>query len=167
MTQTDQFAAPLCFRGPRTIPGPQPVSYVLLDERSEGQVTVRQKNRDLFFLSLGEAVAVCANFAKCKADFTNEVTDLLEKLSGWVTVRRDKIGSAHLTFRRDGSILFLVIQKAVEFDEPLSDELTDLDIEIAMDPAFGLINFDVLAIPAVSTESANAFLSSGEVYTHA
>lgn len=106
------------------------------------------------------------NFAKCKADFTNQVADLLEKLGDWVTARKGKIGSAHLTFRRDSSIL-LVIQKAVEFDEQLSDELTELDIEIATDPAFGLVNFDVLAIPAVSTESANAFLSSGEVYSHA
>ena len=106
-------------------------------------------------------------FAKCKADFTGQIADLLEILSDWVKTRRSRIRSARLTFRPDRSVLFVVMQKDIPFDAELSGQLTDLDIAIANDAKFGLLNLDVLAIPAVSEESANAFLSSGEVFTHA
>lgn len=144
-----------------------PMSYVLLDEAMEGEVRVRRKNRDMFFMTLGEAVAVCADFAKDKNDFTAQVTDLLDALSEWVTQRRDGIKSAHLTFRPDRSVFFVVMQKETPFDAKLSEELTDLDINVANDPAFDRLKLDVLLIPAVSRDSANAFLSSGEVFTHA
>lgn len=146
----------------------QTLSYVLLDEGAEGEVRITQRNRDQFFLSLGEAVAACAAFAKSKFDFAGQVADLLETLSKWVRARRDRISAAHLTFRPENNdIRFVVMQKAVEFDSQLSEELTDLDIEIANSEAYDLISLDVLAIPAVSLESANAFLSSGQVFTHA
>jgi hypothetical protein len=144
----------------------QAISYVLYEEQG-GQVQVVRKNRDQFFLSLGEAVAVFAAFASSRVDFRSQMSDLLDKLSDWVRSREDKIKSACFTVRPDNSSLFVVTQKDVPFDETLSDELTDLDIEIANDEAYSLISLDVLAIPAVSRESANAFLSSGRVFTHA
>jgi hypothetical protein len=64
-------------------------------------------------------------------------------------------------------ILFVAIQKGIAFDETLSGDLTQLDILVANDDAYKLIDFDVLAIPAVSIKSAGAFLSSGTVFTHA
>jgi hypothetical protein len=149
------------------MPEAQPISYVLLDEGTGGQVQVIRKNRDQFFLSLGEAVAVCAAFVMSRADFVSQMSDLLDKLSEWVRIRGDKIKSAFFTVRPDNSALFVVTQREVPFDATLSDELTDLDIEIANSEAYSLINLDVLAIPAVSRDSANAFLSSGRVFTHA
>jgi hypothetical protein len=149
------------------MPEPQAISYVLLDEETGGKVQVIRKNRDQFFLSLGEAVAVCAAFAASRADFKNQMPDLLDKLSEWVKARQDKIKSAYFTVRPDNSALFLVTQREVPFDETLSDDLTDLDIEIANSAAYSLINLDVLSIPAVSRDSANAFLSSGQVFAHA
>lgn len=145
----------------------QPVSIVILDEETEAQVRVKQKNRDQFFLSLGEAVAACAAFVKSSKYFTSQVADLLEVLSNWVKARKDRIRSANLTFRLDNSVLFVITQKGVAFDEELSKDLTELDIAIANDEAYDLIHLDVLAIPAVSRDSANAFLSSGQVFTHA
>ena len=152
--------------GQATMSEAQAISYVLFEEQG-GQVQVVRKNRDQFFLSLGEAVAVVAAFASSRVDFTSQMSDLLDKLSEWVRAREDKIKSAFFTVRPNNSSLFLVTQKGIQFDETLSDELTDLDIEIANSDAYSLINLDVLAIPAVSRESANAFLSSGRVFTHA
>jgi hypothetical protein len=91
-TISADVAASLRVRRLWPVPDPQPVSYVLLDDQIEGQVAVRQKNRDLFLLSLGEAVAVCANFARYKTAFTGQIRDLLTKLSEWVTARKDRIG---------------------------------------------------------------------------
>ena len=146
-----------------------PISLVLLDESHDPatQVRVSRKTRDMFFLSLGEAVEACSAFVTSKIDFSNQMADLLDLLSAWVTERKERIKAAHLTLRRDNSVLFVVTQKEVRFDEALSDDLTRLDIDVANNPAFELITLDVLAIPAVSAESATAFLSSGQVYTHA
>ena len=149
------------------MPEPQAISYVLLDEETGGQVQVIRRNRDQFFLSLGEAVAVCAAFAASKAEFKSQMPDLLDKLSDWVKARQARIKSAFFTVRPDNSALFVVTQKESPFDETLSNDLTDLDIEIANSAAYSLINLDVLAIPAVSRDSANAFLSSGQIFAHA
>ncbi len=154
--------------GPWVLPEMRPISYVLLDEEWDVlQVKVKRKNRDQFFLTLGEAVTALTAFDEYKHDFTNQIMDLLEELSNWVKAHKKSIRSAHLTIRRDGSILFVVMQKGIQFDAELSAELTEVDIAVANNPAFDLIKLDVLAIPKVSRESANAFLSSGEVYTHA
>ena len=136
------------------MPVTQAISYVLYEEAG-GKVKVVRKNRDQFFLSLGEAVAVFATFASSREHFSGQMSDLLDKLNDWVRTREDKIKSAFFTVRPDNSCLFVVTQKGVPFDETLSDELTDLDIEVSNSDTYSLISFDVLAIPAVSTESAN------------
>ena len=145
----------------------QPISIVLLDEAADARVMVMPKSRDQFFLSLGEAVTACRSFVEGAKDFGAQMSDLLELLANWIEARKDRIKAAYLTLRCDNSVLFVVTQKVLEFDERLSSELTELDISIATNEAFQLICFDVLAIPAVSRESAEAFLSSGKVLTHA
>jgi hypothetical protein len=144
-------------------------SIVILDEEldPETQVQVLQKSRDRFFLSLSEAVQACASFATHKNDYSDQVSDLLNILHKWVEGHHSRIRAAHLTIRPRGDLLFIVVQKEHKFDESLSSDLTQLDLDIANDEAYKLITFDVLAIPAVSRESANAFLSSGKVLTHA
>ena len=128
---------------------------------------VKRKSRDMFFVDVTEAALACAAVADFKV-FTGQMADLLDKLSDWVKLRRDRLKGAHLTLRQNHrSVLFVIMQKDIPFDAELSDELTDLDIEVANDEAFKLLTLDVLAIPAVSRESANAFLSSGKAYTHA
>jgi len=100
-------------------------------------------------------------------DFSSQLSDLLDLLGRWVEDRRDRIKAAFVTVRPGGDILLLVMQKDIPFDEQLSSELTQLDIDVANNEAYELIDFDVLAIPAVSRKSADAFLSSGDVFTHA
>jgi hypothetical protein len=147
----------------------KPISLVILDEEQDSntQVQVLRKNRDQFFLSLREAVESCAAFATRKHDYSSQISDLLDLLSKWVEERRDRIKSAYCTVRPGGNIFFLVVQKAIAFDQELSSQLTQLDIDVANSETYALIDFDVLAIPAVSRKSADAFLASGKVYTHA
>jgi hypothetical protein len=144
-------------------------SLVILDEEldPETRVQVLRKSRDRFFLSLNEAVQACGMFARHKNDYSDQVSDLLDLLHKWVEGHRGQIRAAHVTIRPRGDLLFVVVQKGLQFDENLSSDLTQLDLDVANTDAYELVNLDVLALPAVSRESANAFLSSGEVYTHA
>jgi hypothetical protein len=96
-----------------------------------------------------------------------QVGELMMHLSQWVKDHRRYIKSAFLNFRIGNKVLFLVMQKDTPFDPALSELLADLDIEVANKAAFNLIDLDVMAIPPVSRESAEAFLSCGQVFTHA
>ncbi len=55
----------------------------------------------------------------------------------------------------------------VEFDRELSDELTELDLAVANDLRLELIDLNVMGIPCVSRESAEAFLASGQLLNYA
>lgn len=145
----------------------QRVTFVLLDEDDERSVVVRPKDNDKFVVSSQEAVAACFAYDKFVGGLKKQVDELMEHLSQWVKDHRQYIKSAFVTFRVGNSMLFLVMQKETLFDPVLSEHLTDLDIEIANNPSFNLIDLDVMAIPPVSRESAEAFLSCGQVFTHA
>lgn len=145
----------------------QRVTFVLLDEDDDRSVVVRPKDNDKFVVSSKEAVAACFAYDKFVGGLKKQVDELMDHLSQWVKDHRQYIKSAFLTFRVGNSMLFLVMQKEAPFDPVLSEHLTDLDIEIANNSAFNLIDLDVMAIPPVSRESAEAFLSCGQVFTHA
>ena len=52
-------------------------------------------------------------------------------------------------------------------DPQLVDSLTALDISIACDEAFDLIQLNVLSLPLVAREGASAFLSDGKILNYA
>jgi hypothetical protein len=145
----------------------QRVTYVLLDEDDDRSVVVRPRDNDKFMVTSKEAVAACFAYDKFVSGTNKQVAELMGRLSLWVKDHRQYIKSAFVTFRMGNSMLFLVMQKEPLFDPMLSEHLTDLDIEIANDASFDLIDLDVMAIPPVSRESAEAFLSCGQVFTHA
>ena len=76
------------------------------------------------------------------------------------------ISTAKLNVRQY-DILFVATQKTVEREVVLVDRLTELDLEISTASTFDLISLNVLSLPLVDSESAAAFLSSGEILTHA
>ncbi len=140
-------------------------SLVLLAEQSDDQALVKLNDGDVFFVAVADAARACSAFDKAR-DFSVQFARLLETLARWIDSRRERMKSAHLTIR-ERDILFVVMQKSVQFDGELADALTELDLLIANSPEFQLIDLDVMALPAVSPDSAKAFLSSGEIYTYA
>lgn len=133
----------------------------LLDHRGGFIPRDRQKYID----AVTEAARAC-HASDDALHFADQFSAMLEALSDWIHQHEDRIGSAYLTIR-DNDILFLVMQQAVQYDRELADAVTDLDIELANSADFNLLRLNTLAIPAVSADSATAFLASGQVYTYA
>lgn len=140
-------------------------TLVLLDEHSDATVTVIPRDRDSFCISVEEAVSAC-RMVDAGYSFVRQVADLRDELSTWIDAHRADIQAAYISFRSSG-ILFVVVQKEVRRNNRLADDLTELDIRIANDDRFDLLNVDVLSLPKASREALSAFLSSGNVEHYA
>lgn len=138
-------------------------SLVLLDEASSEQAKIKMRDGDTFFVAIADAARACKAYDNAK-EFGTQFSDLIASLEQWIEVNKSRIRSAYLTIR-ENDILFLVMQKSSEFDDELATALTDLDLSIANSHDLGLVNLNVMAIPAVSQDAVGAFLSSGT--THA
>jgi hypothetical protein len=146
-------------------PDPNRTSVIVLDEGAAGEASVAMKEGDKFFLAIADAARACSAMDKFQ-DFGPQFGALLRELYQWVQERRHKITSASLALRKH-DLLFLVMQKGVEFDESLSRELTELDLRIANSEDYSLIDLEVLSVPEASTDACTAFLSSGQVFHYA
>ena len=138
-------------------------SIVLFEDGED--VFVNPKDNDKFVLTAQDAVRACRAWDKA-VQFGRQFEELLNHLSRWIKQHRTHISVAKLNVRQN-DILFVVTQKVVERDDVLADQLTELDLEITTAPRFDLISLNVLSLPLVDSESAAAFLSSGEILTHA
>ena len=126
----------------------------------------RSANEDRFLLTVEQAVRACKASDRALR-FSKQFEQLLtRKLPEWIATNRASISSAHLTIR-ETDILFVVVQSSVEMDPQLVDSLTALDISIACDEAFDLIQLNVLSLPLVAREGASAFLSDGKILNYA
>ena len=144
----------------------RPKQIVLLDESdAESLVQVRMKDGDQFFAVMTEAAKSLQAVDKL-VEFRQQFSELIEDLRRWLDARRPRIKTAFVRVR-ERDILFLVMQKDVEFDAELSAELTELDIQVANSVHYSLLDLDVLLIPAVENASSVAFLSSGDRYRYA
>lgn len=139
-------------------------TLVLLDEQEDATVTVIPKDRDSFCLTVEEAVAAC-RFLDRGYSFVRQVADLRDELAHWISERTNVIQSAYISFRSNG-ILFVVVQKDTRRNKQLVDDLTELDIRIANDDRFALLNVDVLSLPKAPRESLSAFLDDEQFMAH-
>ena len=140
-------------------------SIVLYEDGEQHDVVISLKDNDKFVLTAQDAVRACRAWDK-SVQFAGQFEELLHHLSRWVENHRAHISVAKLSVRQN-DILFVVTQKTVERDDVLADTLTELDLEIATAHTFDLISLNVLSLPLMDSESAAAFLSSGEILTHA
>lgn len=140
-------------------------TITLLDENSPGTVTLIDKDRDTFCMSVVQVIS-SVRLASEVRDVVQQVADLRDLLAAWIEKRKGSIHSAYLSFRSDG-ILFVVMQTGIERDENLATALADLDSQIAQDDRFDLLSVDTLSIPRSSKDAASAFLSSGHVHHYA
>jgi hypothetical protein len=140
-------------------------TITLLDENSPGTVTLIDKDRDTFCMSVVQVIS-SVRLASEVRDVVQQVADLRDVLAAWIEKRKNSIHSAYLSFRSDG-ILFVVMQTGIERDENLATALAELDTQVAQDDRFDLLSVDTLSIPRSSKDAASAFLSSGHVQHYA
>lgn len=140
-------------------------TIVLFEGGGDSPVMVIPRDEDKFCVTVEEAVKAC-RMVDAGYSFVRQVAELREVLANWIDSRRESIQSAYISFREAG-ILFVVAQTGTARDNNLADQLSDLDIEIANDERFDLLNVDVLSLPRCSQDSMTAFLASGNVATYA
>ena len=122
-----------------------------------GSVRITPEDNDLMILSVHEAISACRAFAD-QIRFKSQFDALLVRIGGWIRTRSEKISSAFIT-TRDAGLLLLIVTKSREYDSDFESDITDLDIQVANEPDFGMIELSVLAIPNCPLESVNSFLS--------
>jgi hypothetical protein len=123
--------------------------------QADGRVVVYDHDK-VFLLTVHEAVKACGMLDKAAA-ILDQMKALTQKLTTWLTDRRERVRSATLSVK-PGGLHFLVVTRGREFDQVLEDDLTDLDIELANSSEYDLLRVNVLALPNVPSESVEAFI---------
>jgi hypothetical protein len=126
-------------------------------EDGTGKVRVTPADNSLLLLSVEEAIAACRAF-KTQLEFKSQFDLLLNTLGTWINAQREKIAQAFLT-TREGGLLFLLVTKSRAYDDALEAEITALDLQVANDTDFHLIDLNILAIPSCDEQSVQSFLS--------
>jgi hypothetical protein len=138
--------------------------WVQLDYSGDARgVVVTPEDQDRFLLPVKVAVEGCRLVIEVRK-LQEQFKLLLDRLAKWTKEHSDDIRRVHIGFR-DSRWLFLVDRKTVRFNRQLEDELTALDIEIAQDNRFNLINLQVLSLPQPSPEAVESLLNPGFTLT--
>jgi hypothetical protein len=132
--------------------------YIQLDYSRGGKVTVTPADQDRFVITIQEAVAACRGGKELLEYRSQFVEGLVPALKDWLASHRKKVRTAYLTIR-DGGLLFLVVRKEAACDGEFTDDLTELEADIATDSRLNLIRMDALALPDVSDGSLKSFLN--------
>lgn len=126
-------------------------------EDDTGKVRVTPADNTLLLLSVEEAIAACRAFKK-QLEFKGQFDQLINTLGVWLKARRDRVAQAFLT-TRDAGLLLLIVTKSAAYDQAFEADVTELDIQIANDTDYHLIDLSILAIPNCQQESVHSFLS--------
>lgn len=86
-----------------------------------------------------------------KPRFKNQFDHLKWSLGEWLRNHANKIQKAFLTLP-DTGMLFLVVMSEKAYDEELEEELTDLELRVALDPECSQVSLDVQAVPKCSED---------------
>ena len=141
-----------------TVPKQEPLR---LDFYEQGRkVLVKPQDHDAFVVSVEEAAAACQIANRNQSyTFGLQFEELLRRLAKWIQLHKAAVRKAYVTVR-DAGFLFLVVQKSPALDLKLEEDLTELDLEVAHEEAFGLLRLNVLALPSSSKEAYESFLES-------
>jgi len=124
--------------------------------QNDAQVVVDPEDEDEFFMRIHEAMRACRIYDGYKSIFRNEFDYLKGILGRWLRDHASKIEKAFLTLQK-ARMLFLVIMCDGAYDEELEDELTDLELRVALDPEFSQIHLDVQALSKSSENCCMSF----------
>jgi hypothetical protein len=127
-----------------------------LGDSSLAGVTVHPEDGDLFSLTK-QMIARSGQISYQIEAFENQLETLKRDLESWFARRSDSVAEAFLVLKGD-HFLFLVVTKGKAHDGDLEDALTDLDMKVAQDSDYDLINLSVLALPAFAEDAIQSFL---------
>ena len=119
-------------------------------------VTVHPEDGDLFSLTK-QMIERSGRIAARIETFDNQLSALKRDLEAWSSEHSDSVKEVFLVLKGD-HFLFLVVLKGKAHDGALEDALTDLDMKIAQNPDYDLINLSVLALPAFAEDAIRSFL---------
>ena len=127
-----------------------------MDDPSVAGVTVHPEDGDLFSLSK-QMIARSGQFAHRIEALETQLTSLTAELAGWASQHSDAVSDVFLVLKGD-HFQFLVVLKGTAHDGELEDDLTSLDLNVARNPDYDLINLSVLALPAFAEDVIRSFL---------
>ncbi len=139
-------------------------TIVSLIEGEHDNVRVERLEGDRFFLTTQQAIDALSMASKA-VRFQTQFGDLLGLLYEWVDQRKERISAAYISISREG-ITLLIVQRDVEADFALGDEMVELDIEVVNRGEFELVPFNTLLVPKVGDDVLKSFLSSGSIISH-
>ena len=119
-------------------------------------VTVLPENGDLFSLTK-QMIARSGQIAYKIDAFESQLAALRLELEAWALHRAKVVDEAFLVLKGE-HFLFLVVLKGTAYDGAFEDDLTELDIRVAQNPDYDLINLSVLALPAFAEDVIRSFL---------
>jgi hypothetical protein len=106
---------------------PEQIQSVELDWFAEGDVvTVTPRNQGRFEIQKDRAIEILQK-AKQADQFELQFKLLLKQLAEWISVRQDKIANAFLTLQ-DGTLAFVVVREAAQYNEDFQDDIAEIDI---------------------------------------
>lgn len=127
-----------------------------MDDPSIVGVTVHPEDGDLFSL-IKQMIARSGQITHQIETFESQPAALRSELEAWASQRVDAVREVFLVLKGD-HFQFLVVLKGTVHDDALEDALTDLDLSVAQNPDFDLINLSVLALPAFAEDVIRSFL---------
>jgi hypothetical protein len=119
-------------------------------------IVVTPRNQKRFTIQKDRAIEAL-RLVKDAERFTPQFDLLLEKLALWVKERANDIRAAIVTLQ-DNSLVFVVMQSSIPYDEQLQDALADLDFVIAQDTDLDLIRLRTVMLPLVDNDALGSFL---------
>jgi hypothetical protein len=95
-----------------------------------------------------EAVRFLHGSDRTSAQTVNEQLDnLTSVLQSWLSTRRDQIGEAYLQVTDSGRLTLVVVQKGRAFNRAVTDDVAQLELDLATDDRFQLLRVDAEIAP--------------------
>jgi hypothetical protein len=151
------FVAKQGGRGPMTVAnaGKQWIQLRLGDAELAG-VTVHPENGDVYALSK-QMIARSGQLMFRIEAFEQQLAALKRDLESWSSAHSESVSEVFLVLKGD-HFVFLAVLKGKAYDSALEDALTELDLKVAQNPDYNLINLSVLALPAFAEDAIRSFL---------
>jgi hypothetical protein len=135
-----------------------------LRQSDGGHFVIHPLEGETFGLPVNDVVRACRSYGKVE-EFSQQVRDLMECLGKWVLEHRTEIDRAFFALEPDGCVL-AVVQKGKAFNPDFEDALSRLDLDMAQNDAFSLVNLRVVAIPFSSDDTVSSFLDLGRAWVY-
>lgn len=131
---------------------------VFLDWTNEaGNIVITPSDENRFVVKVGAAIEILRRHSQ-QQQAEKQFHLLLTRLAKWLGENKSAWKRAFLT-AGEGILRFVVVRKAVRYDEAVSDSLYQLELDLTRDPDLNLIKTTMIALPNASEEAISSFLS--------